>query len=165
MNCKFCNNFIPDDAKICSICGKNVEEEALVKAETEAVAVAAETTAAPEKPAKVYKQKSLLLPFIIILIAVAAFVYLYAFGGMTKLAGYQAGRDTDNTVSQTEIVDDDSIDVGEFTDDTVQQNNAEDSAKDLTMAYGANALAGLVGIGGAALLGKRAIGNSKAKKQ
>lgn len=165
MNCKFCNNFIPDDAKVCSICGKSVEEEALVVAETTAVAEAAPAEAAA-KPAKVYKKKSLTLPLIIILIAAAAFIYMWVFdaNGIASCNAYNKGNAADSQQSATDA-DDDLFNIGEAVEDTVNENNSEDTVSDSTVAVGANAAAGAVGLAGVALLGKRMSGNRKAKKQ
>ncbi len=164
MNCKFCNNFIPDDAKICPICGKSVAEEALVKAETTAVAAATDAPAA--KPEKVYKKKSLLLPFIIILIAAAAFVYMWVFdiNGIVSCIDYNKGNAVDSQQSATDA-EDDLFDIGGAVEDTIAENNSEDTANNNSVAVGANAAAGAVGLAGVALLGKRMSGNSKAKKQ
>ncbi len=166
MNCKFCNNFIPDDAKVCSICGKSVAEEALVAAETTAVANAAPTAAAAEKPAKVYKKKSLTLPLVIILIAAAAFVYMWVFdaNGIASCTDYLKANSADSQQSATDV-DDDLFNIGGAVEDTVNENNSEDSVSDSTVAVGANAAAGAVGLAGVALLGKRMSGNRKAKKQ
>ncbi len=165
MNCKFCNNFIPDDAKVCAICGKSVAEEALVKAETAAVATAGEP-AADAKPAKVYKKKSLTFPFIVILIAAAAFIYMWVFdaNGIASCTDYNRGNKVDSQQSATDA-DNDLFNIGEAVENTVNDNNSEDTVNDNTIAIGANAAAGAVGLAGVALLGKRMSGNRKAKKQ
>ncbi len=169
MNCKFCNNFIPDDAKICSICGKNVEEEALVKAET--TEIATEAPAAPAKKAeKTYKKKSLVLPLVIILIAAAAFIGIYGFGGVGKLSALIDGNKAEATISnsdQSTLVDTDSenISLGESTDETVKANASEDNSSLWLTNIAANGAAALIGAGGIALFGKRVVGNRKAKKQ
>lgn len=170
MNCKFCNNFIPDDAKVCSICGKNVEEEALVKAEPQTVAVA-ETE--EKKAEKVYKKKSLKLPTVIIILAIAAFAYIYTFGngaaGCAQVRGWIADKmdGTTQTVSETDSEDSGNItiDVGESTEKTEQKNADEGVLSTVLTTIGANGAAGLAGLAGVALLGKRAAGNRKAKKQ
>lgn len=171
MNCKFCNNFIPDDAKICSICGKSVEEEAIVKVEAAETAVApsAPESATPEKE-KTYKKKSLKLPIIIILISVAAFIGIYVFGGAGKLAALIDGSKTDSTVSssdQSGLVDTDNekIDLGESTDDTVKNNASDDVSGNVLVNVASNGVAALIGVSGIALFGKRVSGNRKAKKQ
>ena len=169
MNCKFCNNFIPDDAKICSICGKNVEEEALVKAET--TEIATEAPAAPAKKAeKTYKKKSLVLPLVIILIAAVAFIGIYGFGGVGKLSALISGNKAEATISESDqstLVDTDSenISLGESTDETVKANASEDNSNLWLTNIAANGAAALIGAGGIALFGKRVVGNRKAKKQ
>lgn len=172
MNCKFCNNFIPDEAKICPICGKNVEEEALVKVETEEIAVPAEETVS--KPEKTYKKKSLLLPLIIILISAAAFFCIYTFGKGAVACDYiraiqnESASETvtdDNKVSDSEVSDSIQIDVGSTTTEEVDEieNKVEDET--VKAALGANGVAGLIGLAGIGLLGKRVSGNRKAKRQ
>lgn len=165
MNCKFCNNFIPDDAKVCSICGKSTDEETLVAVEETAVPAVAAETAAEAKPAKVYKKKSLKLPFIIILIAIAAFVGMYLLdpNGIPSVCAYLNANSADS--AQVEESESDLPSVGSGVEDTVKDNTNKDNTNDILVTMGANGAAGLVGLAGVALLGKRVSGNSKAKKQ
>ncbi len=173
MNCKFCNNFIPDDAKVCSICGKNIEEEALVKAEPETVAIAETAGIAENKAEKVYKKKSLKFPSVLIILAVVAFICIYTFGngtaGCAQVRGWLADKmdGASQTVSETDKTESDGItvDVGTSTEKTEQKNADEGVFNTVMATIGANGAAGLAGLAGVALLGKRAVGNSKAKKQ
>lgn len=169
MNCKFCNNFIPDDAKICSICGKNVEE-ALVKAEPTELATEAPAAPVKEKAEKTYKKKSLVLPLVIILIAAAAFIGIYGFGGVGKLSALLEGNKAEAVLSESDqnsLVDteNENIALGESTDGTVEKNASEDNSNLWLTNIAANGAAALVGAGGIALFGKRVVGNRKAKKQ
>ncbi len=171
MNCKFCNNFIPDDAKICPICGKSADEEVVAKAEpVETVPALSSPEAEAPKKEKTYKKKSLKLPVIIILISVAAFIGLYAFGGLGKLSALIDGSKTDSAVSssdQSGLVDTDNeeINLGQSTDDTVKTNATDDISGNVLVSVASNGVAALIGVSGIALFGKRVSGNRKAKKQ
>ncbi len=172
MNCKFCNNFIPDDAKVCSICGKNVEEEAIVAVEAPA-AEAPAVVEAEKKAEKVYKKKSLKLPSLIILLAVVAFIALYTIGdgaaGCAQFRGWVADQTNPGSTAVSETDNEDpsdiTIDVGDMTDDTEKTNADEGKINSILPAVIGNGVPGLVGLAGVALLGKRVSGNRKAKKQ
>lgn len=161
MNCKFCNNFIPDEAKICPICGKNVAEETAMVERPANVPAPAPAPAPAAQPQKTAKKKSLITPLVIFVIGALAVAFLVVSGAFTDVFKFveSSSRDTDTSGSAESTGG-----VGAaVSDHDSQAGNYEE--ENIWVLVGETGLASVVTLGGAALFGKRAVGNAKAKKQ
>ncbi|MBE6765647.1 MAG: hypothetical protein E7546_07225 [Ruminococcaceae bacterium] len=93
MNCKFCQNFVPDGSESCPVCGRRPEEEPigelLAKANNGTLAAREEDTASSAKPEKDKKyKKGVIAPLATLGASVAGWVVLTGkklFGSSTTV--------------------------------------------------------------------------------
>lgn len=172
MNCRFCNNFIPDDSKICPICGKDVSEPVTAAIIPQNIPTPNLEPVAPaeNEPVRVVAKKRLLTPAIILIIGLAALAYLFLpsdLGG-TGVGGYGAIDHFQEDIKAISDAKDaesgDEGDISNQTGDVGSKTSSEGFWKDLGLVSGSSLLGGAVAIGGGAMLGKRAKHNSKVNK-
>lgn len=160
MNCKFCNNFIPDGSKICPVCGKDVTETALV---VDRGSQAITTPLAPEEqPVQTqtitYVKKSLTAPVIILLIGLAALAYLFLPFAPCLNAAEKIKNGFNSAAIDNQTSDDNPASAD------LSSTNNEQNWTELGVTCGGTALGAAVAIGGGAMTGKRAKTNSKIRK-
>ena len=115
MNCKFCGNFLPDGSDSCQVCGRRQDEQPIGKLLSENMPnpVAAEEAreeaaknrrAAAAAPAE--KSRSVAGPIILLLLAVAGWLFGLSQGVMDNFRGlFSGGESGAHLVSGSDFVE------------------------------------------------------------